>query len=64
MNLDALGLEGGHEPIVLLPDTREIGRLVALPVPALLGIEESPNRRVPALRTDPLQLCTRAAHQD
>jgi hypothetical protein len=64
VNLHALVLEGTDQPVVLSSYEREVGRLVALPVPALLGIDESLHFRIPAVRADPLQLFTRAAQQN
>jgi hypothetical protein len=62
--LNPLVLEGTDQPVVLSSYEREIGRLVALPVPALLGIDESLHCWIPAVRADPLQLFTRAAQQN
>jgi hypothetical protein len=63
MDLDPLGLERGHEPVVLLADEREVGWTLARPVPAPLWVDQRLHPRVPGVGADLLELRAGTAHE-
>src|SRR3712207_6477527 len=64
MDGDSVALEDGDEPAVLLLDEVEVRRLVTLPVPTLVRIDERAEPRIPPAGFDPLELARRLAHED
>ena len=59
----ALTLERGEKAVVLLPDDVEIGRSLALPVPAFVRIDERAHAGVPCIGANALELRPGATHE-
>jgi len=64
VNGDPLRFQHTEQSVVLLLHKSRIRRLVAFPVPTLLGIDERLHRGIPGVRPYSLQFRARSAHQD